>query len=92
MNLLDVTSVSKYRFGTRTAEFYICAKCGVAPFVISEIDENQYAVVNTNTFDNFDTSAFLNSSTNFDGEDKGDRLERRRQNWIPCVRITTRPA
>ena len=87
--ILDVSSVSKYRFGTKTAEFYICRACGVAPFVTSEIDEHQYAVVNVNTFGNIDATSFINTSTNFDGEAKDDRLERRRRNWIPDVVVTT---
>jgi hypothetical protein len=35
----DVSLVSKYAFGTRTAEFHICARCGVVPVVTSRIDD-----------------------------------------------------
>ena len=34
----DETLVSKYRFGTSTADFYVCARCGAVPFVTSAID------------------------------------------------------
>ena len=30
--------VSKYAFGTKTAEFLVCASCGVVPVVMSRID------------------------------------------------------
>ncbi len=85
----DLSSVSKYQFGTKTADFYVCSVCGVAPFVLSEIDNTQYAVVNVNSFENIDISSFSSSSTNFDGEDTGSRLERRQRNWIPNVQIST---
>ena len=82
------SSVSKYRFGTTTASFFVCSICGVVPFVTSEIDDSLYAVVNVNSFDNVDTSLLSCSSTNFDGEDNDERLERRRRNWIPNVQIS----
>lgn len=82
--------VSKYQFGTRTAEFYVCSNCGVVPFVTSDIAGNLYAVVNVNTFNDMSNLALSASSTNFDGEATGDRLERRRRNWITDVEITYR--
>ena len=83
----DSSSVSKYRFGTKTADFYVCSVCDVVPFVISEIDDRQYAVVNVNSFDRIGTLLFSSSSTDFDGEDTGSRLERRKRNWIANVKI-----
>jgi len=81
----DPSLVSKYRFGTKTAEFYVCSVCGVVPFVLSYIDEKQYAVVNVNSFAETGRFSFSASSTDFDGEDTGSRLERRKRNWIPSV-------
>ena len=85
----DPSLVSKYNFGTKTADFYVCSVCGVVPLVLSEIDGKLYAVVNVNTFENVDSFSFVSSSTNFDGEDTGSRLERRKRNWISEVRLNT---
>lgn len=84
-----MSSVSKYRFGTKTAEFYVCSVCGVVPFVISDIDDVLYAVVNVTSFDNVDISTLSHSPINFDGEDTGTRLDRRKRNWISYVRFDT---
>lgn len=84
----DPSSVSKYNFGTKTADFFVCHKCGVVPFVISEIDSNAYAVVNVNAFNAAGSFSFSSSITNFDGEGTGDRLERRKRNWIANVQLT----
>ena len=84
----DAALVSKYRFGTKTADFYVCARCGVAPFVTSEIDGNLYAVVNVNTFENIRPSSLARSAADFDGEGAGERLERRKGNWIRSVLIS----
>jgi hypothetical protein len=43
--------VSKYEFGTRTAQFHVCTRCGVVPVVTSRINDSNYAVVNVNAFE-----------------------------------------
>jgi len=84
----DASLVSKYRFGTGTADFYVCTCCGTVPFVTSAIDDHLYAVVNVNTFEGINPSSLGRTATNFDGEDTGERLERRKRNWIQTVRIS----
>lgn len=84
----DSSLVSMYQFGSKTADFYVCSVCGVVPFVLSEIDQRHYAVVNVNSFENIDVSVLQRLPTNFDGEDTDSRLDRRKRNWIPNVRIS----
>src|ERR1700761_9462553 len=38
LNVSDSASLSKYAFATQTAEFHVCARCGVVPVATSEID------------------------------------------------------
>jgi hypothetical protein len=83
----DEALVSRYRFGTETADFYLCSRCGVVPFVTSEIAGNLYAVVNVNSFEGIDPARFSRAVTDFDGETTQSRLDRRKQNWIPSVTI-----
>jgi hypothetical protein len=77
--------VARYAFGTETAQFLLCARCGVAPLVTSRIDEKNYAVVNVNAFDDFDRSRLRVQPAGFEGEDLQARLDRRRRNWIADV-------
>jgi hypothetical protein len=79
----DPSQVHRYRFGTETADFHICMKCGVAPIVTSEIGGSEYAVVNVNCFDDVDRAELDESATDFDGETTEDRLARRQRNWAP---------
>ncbi len=85
----DAGLVSHYRFGTETAEFYLCSRCGVVPFVTSTIEDHLYAVVNVNSFEGIDPSSFSRAVTDFDGETTESRLGRRKRNWIPSVTITS---
>ncbi len=83
----DPALVSKYAFGTRTATFHVCARCGVVPLVTCEIAGRVHAVVNVNAFENVDASRLRRSAADFEGEDVASRLARRQRNWIGDVRF-----
>ena len=81
----DESLLSRYTFGTRTAQFHVCARCGVAPLVTSTVDEHVYAVVNVNAFNNVAPSLLRPVPVSFDGESIELRLARRKRNWIADV-------
>lgn len=83
----DQTQLSKYRFGTGTADFFVCSRCGAVPFVTSEIHGRLYAVVNVNTFEGVDHSTFQRVMMDFEDEGADSRLKRRSETWIPNVTI-----
>jgi hypothetical protein len=81
----DATLVNRYTFGTKTAEFHVCAHCGVVPVVTSRIDGRLYAVVSVNAFEGVEASMLKRASASFDGEGTDSRLARRQRNWIGNV-------
>lgn len=81
----DPARVSRYVFGSRTAEFHVCARCGVVPVATSLIDGRLYAVVNVNAFEGVDPSLLRHAAAHLDDETKEDRLARRRRHWIADV-------
>jgi hypothetical protein len=83
----DPTLVSRYAFGSRTATFHVCSRCGAVPLVTSDIANHLYAVVNVNVLENVDPLWLRRAAANFEGEDIESRLARRRRNWIADVRI-----
>lgn len=87
VHIEDSSAVSKYSFATGTADFLVCASCGVVPLVLSDINGKLYAVVNINSFDDADSLTYSRSETNFDGEERAARLQRRERNWIPDVQV-----
>lgn len=83
----DESKVTRYAFGTKTALFHVCARCGVVPLVTSPIDGTTYAVVNVNAFEGIDPALLRPSPTSFDAEDEAARLARRTRHWIARVRF-----
>ena len=85
VHVTDASCLARYAFGTETADFMVCARCGVAPLVTSQIEGVTYAVVNVNSFDNVDRARLKVEPASFEGEDVTSRLERRRRKWIADV-------
>ena len=84
----DADAIRLYRFGTNTSDFYLCGRCGVAPFVTSTIDEEHYAVINANTLEGFCATSANIVQADYSREDLETRLDRRRHPWIGDVTLT----
>ena len=85
VRIQDASRLSRYTFGTGTAEFQICARCGIVPLVTSRIDGRLYAVVSVNAFENVAASMLKRAPASFGAEETGSRLARRKRNWIADV-------
>jgi hypothetical protein len=85
VNVRVPSSVARYAFGTKTAQFHICSRCGVVPVVTSEIGGRLYAVVSVNAFEGVDPALLRRGSATFDEENEETRLKRRVANWIANV-------
>lgn len=87
VTVADPSHVTRYQFGTRTAVFHVCARCGVPPLVTCEIEGRTYAVVNVNCLEGVDPASLDRASANFDAEDVDSRLARRKRGWIADVAL-----
>jgi hypothetical protein len=87
VTLQRTDAVSRYVFGTESATFHVCTRCGVVPFVTSEIANHVYGVVNVNTFENLHSVLLRRQPADFAGEDLKARLARRQTYWISDVRF-----
>ncbi|MGI9384098.1 MAG: GFA family protein [Methyloligellaceae bacterium] len=83
LRIADGAQMSRYRFGTQTADFHVCLTCGVVPIATCVIEGTEYAVINVNTFDDADRSELVETAADFEGETTENRLARRRRNWSP---------
>ncbi len=85
VNVEEPSLVSRYSFGTRTAVFHICSRCGIAPVVTSVVENHLYAVVSVHAFNNVEQSLLRRAPASFEGESVESRLARRKRNWIADV-------
>jgi len=81
----DWALVELYRFGTGTAEFMICKRCGVYIGAVGETAAGMRAVINTNCLDDRAALTAQPHPTDHEGEATEDRLARRAANWTPAT-------
>lgn len=82
LRVRDAGDLSRYTFGTATADFLVCKRCGYLVAALSH-DAPHHAVINIDILeatDDFPESV----STDFDAEDRTARLARRRGTWTPA--------
>ena len=77
--------LSSYEFGTRTAQFQVCSRCGIVPIVTCRLDGRLHAVVSVNAFEDVARSLLRPVPASFDEESVAARLARRKRAWIADV-------
>jgi hypothetical protein len=83
----DAAALARYRFGLATADYLVCARCGVYLAAVMAEAGRGYAVLNVNAFD--ERAEFAQAATPmvYDHEDEAGRRARRRKVWTPAVVI-----
>lgn len=80
----DPALVTRYRFGLRTADFLICAKCGIYVGATMPDGGAQFAIINANTLDDAARLTQAAAPMDYEGEDAASRGKRRRRRWSPA--------
>lgn len=75
----------RYRFGLKTADFLICARCG--NYVGATIAEGsrRWAILNANTLEDVAQLTQAATPMDYDGEDVAQRAARRQARWTPVA-------
>jgi len=90
VSIQDEALVERYTFGTATADFLVCKRCGIVPVVTSLIDGHLYGIVSANALELPADMRVRKAPADFEGEHPGDRLARRQKNWVYDVRFVAR--
>ena len=81
----DWSLVESYRFGSRTADFLICRRCGIYIGATCETPSGARAVINTRCLETRAAFTRPPAPTDHDGETTADRIARRAANWTPTI-------
>ncbi len=85
LRVADPAHVSRYQFGLRASEFFVCGRCGVYVAAIATIDGARYASLNCNVLE--DRAAFTQppQPVDYGRESAVERMARRRRAWTPAA-------
>ena len=81
----DAAKLKRYRFGLKTADFLLCADCGVYIGAMLEDGGKAWFTVNVNSFREKPALDFPMVPHDFDAEDVLTRIARRKARWTPVV-------
>jgi hypothetical protein len=81
----DWTQVEPYRFGSRTADYLICKRCGVYIGAVADTVQGTRAVVNVNALAAHVAFTQPPYEPDYEGETTAARAARRAANWMPTV-------
>ncbi len=85
LTVRDSAKLIRYCFGLKTADFLICAACGVYVGATCEAGGATFLILNANTFDQCGEFTQAQTPMNYEGEDAAARLARRAARWTPLV-------
>jgi hypothetical protein len=75
---------SHYRFALGSADFLVCARCGVFVGAVMSDESGALAVLNLHALDARDRFVQPAQTMDYDAEDLEARVARRRQRWTPA--------
>ena len=73
----------RYRFGLKTADFLICAHCGVYVGAVFGEGDDMWGIVNANAMHERDRFTAPVQPVDYDGESPSARGDRRKERWTP---------
>jgi hypothetical protein len=79
----DARALIRYRFATETAEFLVCARCGI--YIGAQIEEHGrfYGIANLRLFEGESDFAARAEPMDYSGESSDARRSRRVRRWTP---------
>jgi hypothetical protein len=80
----DWTLVEPYRFGSGSADYFVCRRCGVYVAAVCATSAGERAVVNVNCLADRSEFTQIPAATDYDGETDEARLARRAVKWMPA--------
>jgi hypothetical protein len=75
----------RYRFALRTAEFLVCARCGIYVAAVLGDGGGSYATVNVNVLDRADEFSRAVTPVSYEAETETARRARRVARWTPAT-------
>ena len=79
--------LQRYRFGRKTADFLLCAHCGVYVGAQIETPRGTFGTVNALVMTPLPHDLPAATPADYDAEDSSDRIRRREQRWTPLERV-----
>lgn len=85
IRVADAAELQRYMFGLRTAAYLVCRRCGVYVAAVTAGEPGLRAIAIVNALDDHRRFTRAPLAVDYDAEDRGARVERRRARWTPAT-------
>ena len=85
--ITDPGSVARYRFGLGTADYLICARCGVYVAAVITSSRGRFATINVNALSPSAMDLPDAQPISYEHETPAQRIARREQRWTPVTGV-----
>jgi hypothetical protein len=75
--------IRRYRFGQRTADFLLCAQCGVYIGAVIDTPRGRFGIINVNALEPVPAGLADAARVIYDSESTDERVARRETRWTP---------
>jgi hypothetical protein len=82
----EPSALQRYRFGLRTTDFLLCARCGIYVGAQIETERGVFGILNTRVLTPTPAGLRISTPANYDVEDVNRRIARRETVWTPMER------
>ena len=79
----EAGALIRYRFGLKTADFLVCARCGVYVGAVYDEGDDMWGIVNVNALHDRGSFTAPIAAISYDNETTSSRGERRKKRWTP---------
>jgi hypothetical protein len=83
----EAAALQQYRFGLRSADFLVCARCGVYLGARIETADGAFGIINTRALAPVPEGLPVAAVADYSSESASERLARRVQRWTPLARV-----
>ena len=90
VSVREPDALVRYRFALRTADFLVCARCGIYVAAVLGDTGGSYATVNLNVLDGADEFSRAATPVRYEGESEAERRARRVARWTPASAVPDR--
>ncbi len=85
VTIADDSTVNRYAFGLKTADYLLCRTCGVYVLAVTKDSLDPRGIVIADSLDERAAFSAPAIAVTYDGESLTERQQRRQKNWTPVT-------
>ena len=83
----EPAALQRYQFALKTADFLVCARCGIYIGAVIDAAAARFGIINTHALNDTPVGIAAVGAISYDNEDVNGRISRREERWTPVSAV-----